>query len=513
MMSEQIENSKRIAKNTVVLYIRMLLLLFISFFTSRVILQSLGVVDYGIYNVVGGVVAMFSFFNAALSGATSRFLTFELGSGNFNKLKRTFQSSLYIHVFLAVLIAILLETVGLWFVYNKLVLPTNRFEAALIVYHISVCTLFLNIMQVPFSASITSHEKMTAFAYIGIYDAIMKLFVAYLLFVATTDRLILYSSLLALSSLSVNAIYVYYCMKHFPECTLSIRYEKEITKPMISFSSWDLIGSLSVIVRGQGTNILQNTFFGPVVNASTGVANTVLNAIMGFTDNFLTAVRPQIVKQYAAGNYDMFETLTVNSARYSYLLLLFFTIPLLFEAEFAMNIWLTEVPQFAVLFCQLSIVNNWVSIMFRPTIAAVSATGYIKRLSIYNGLTYMLVIPIAYVMFRLGFSPATPFVLNIILLALGHSIFTMTTLKRYAPFFNIRRFYLQVCLHGLFLTMLVAILPGIIHYLMPYGFGRFVVVCTASVIWGLLIIFFIGINKNERIILIGYAKRKVLKSL
>ena len=506
-------NNKRIVKNTAVLYVRMFVLLFISFYTSRVILESLGVVDYGIYNVVGGVVAMFSFFNATLSGATSRFLTYELGTGNFEKLKSTFQSSLFIHILLSIIIVILLETIGLWFVYNKLVLPSDRFEAALIVYQISVFTLVLSIMQVPFNASITSHEKMTAFAYIGIYDAIMKLLIAYLLFVATIDRLVLYASLLALSSLSVNAIYVYYCFKHFPECDFLVKYEKNITKPMLSYSSWDLIGNMSVVVRGQGTNILQNTFFGPVVNASTGVANTVLNAIMGFADNFLVAVRPQIVKQYAEGNYDTYESLTVNSARYSYLMLLFVTYPLLFEAEFVMNIWLKEVPPYAVLFCQLSIINNWISIMFRPTLAAVGATGKIKRLSIYNGLTYMLVIPLAYCMLRLGYGPATPFVLNIILLVLGHAIFTMSTLKRYAPFFNIRRFYLQVCLYGIILSCLIGFLPGVMHYVMPYGVHRFALVCITSVIWGAFIVFFIGLNRNERQLLVGYVKRKIFKSL
>lgn len=504
-------NNKRIVKNTAFLYVRMLLLLFISFFSSRVILQSLGVMDYGIYNVVGGVVTMLSFFNTALSGATSRFLTFELGTGNIDKLKRTFQTSLFIHILLVIIIVVLLETVGLWFVCNKLVLPDERLNVAIIVYQISVFTLVLGIMQVPFSASITSHEKMNAFAYIGIYDAVMKLLIAYLLFIATTDKLVLYALLIALSSLSVSVIYAYYCVKNFPECRLQIKYNKAIFKPMVSYSSWDLIGSMSVIVRGQGTNILQNTFFGPIVNASTGVANTVLNAIMGFTDNFLVAVRPQIVKQYAMGNYDMFESLTVNTARYSYLLLLFTSIPLMFEAEFAMNIWLSEVPQFAVLFCQLSIVNNWVSIMFRPTITAVGATGKIKRLSIYNGLTYMLVIPIAYVMLCMGTGPATPFVLNIILLAIGHSVFSMTTLKKYAPFFNIKRFYIQVCLYGAFLTLLISLVPGIIHYLMPYGICRFFAVCISSIIWGFIIVYYVGINNEERKMLDAFVERKFFK--
>lgn len=506
-------NNDRIVKNTAALYVRMFVLLFISFFTSRVILESLGVIDYGIYNVVGGVVAMFSFFNAALSGATSRFLTFELGTGNFEKLRRTFQSSLFIHVLLSIVIVFLLETVGLWFVYNKLVLPPERLQSALIVFHISVLTLVFGIMQVPFNASITSHEKMAAFAYIGIYDAIMKLLVAYLLYIVRTDRLVLYAFLLALSSLSVNAVYVYYCFKHFPECSFSVKYDKEITMPMLKFSGWDLYGNFSVMVRSQGLNVLQNLYFGPIVNSSTAVANTVLNALMGFTDNFLTAIRPQIIKQYAAKQYDYFQNIVINSSKYSYYLLLFTTLPLLIEAEYAMGVWLKEVPQYAVIFCQLSIINNWISILYRSIVISISATGQVKRISIINGTIYLLVLPVSYIMLEIGFGPTIPFILNIIFLFIGHTVFSMITIKKLIPFFSLQSFYRSVLFRCTIISSIAISLPLLLHEILSYGFLRFIVVCITSLVWAAITIYIIGMNSSERKTLINFVKNKIFNNI
>lgn len=506
----QSENNKRIVKNTAFLYIRMLILLFISFFTSRVILQSLGVIDYGIYNVVGGVVAMFSFFNAALSGATGRFLSYELGIGNKEKLKNTFQSAVAIHVFVGILITILIESIGFWYVKNKLNVPIDRLNAAIIVFHISAITCFLNIIQVPFNASITSHEKMSAFAYISILDAIMKLGIAYLIFMFVGDKLIMYAVLLMCSTIIINLIYIIYCKKNFEECSISLQFNKSIVFPMLKFSAWDLYGNLSVMVRSQGLNILQNYFFGPVVNASTAVANTVLNAIMGFTDNFLTAVRPQIIKQYATKQYEAFQKLVFNSSRYSYFLLLITTVPLLIEAEYVMGLWLKEVPQYAVIFCQLSIINNWISILFRSVVISINATGQVKQISIINGTIYILVLPVSYIMLKLGYGPVIPFVLNILFLFIGHTIFTMLIVKRIMPFFKIKLFFLNVMFKCLMVTVVSIILPFCIHILMEDGFFRFLIVCILSVLWSFGLIYFWGIDGDERTVLHNFIKTKSL---
>lgn len=498
-MENKISNNKRIAKNTAFLYMRMLIILFISFFTSRVILQSLGVVDYGIYNVVGGVVAMFSFFNAALSGATGRFLSYEIGVGNKEKLRKTFQTALTIHILIGLLIVVLIETIGLWYVKNKLNVPIDRLDSAVIVFHISALTCFLNIIQVPFNASITSHEKMSAFAYISILDALMKLSIAYLLYMFCGDRLILYAILLMSSIIIVNFIYIVYCKKKFKECSFSFQIDKSIMLPMLKFSGWDLYGNLSVMVRSQGLNILQNYFFGPIVNASTAVANTVLNAIMGFTDNFLIAVRPQIVKQYATQQYESFQKLVFNSSRYSYFLLLLTTLPLLIEAQYVMELWLKEVPQYAVVFCQLSIINNWISILFRSVVISVNATGQVKQISLINGTIYILVLPISYIMLKQGYGPTLPFILNIIFLFIGHTFFTMfIVVKRIMPFFKIGSFFKGVLFKCLIVTLMSIPIPILFHILMSDGFFRFIIVGFISLLWAAFVIYYFGIEGEDR---------------
>lgn len=511
MSTQTQDNNKRIAKNTAFLYARMLLMLFISFFTSRVILQSLGVVDYGIYNVVGGIVAMFSFFNATLSGATNRFLSFELGIGNSERLKKTFSSALTIHILLGIFVVLLLETVGLWFVYNKLNVPIERLNAAIIVYHISAFTCLLNIVQVPYNASITSHEKMSAFAYISIWDAVVKLMVAYAIYSFGGDRLVLYAVLFMLATIITNAIYLLYCRKNFVECHFKLSFDRTIALPMLKFSGWDLYGNLSVMVRSQGLNVLQNLFFGPIVNAATAVANTVLGAIMGFTDNFLAAVRPQIIKQYAAKQYDSFQRLVLNSSKYSFFLLLTTTLPILIETEFAMNIWLKKVPDYAVIFCQLSIINNWVSILYRSIVISITATGDVKRISIINGTTYLAVLPASYIMLKMGFGPTIPFILNIIFLLIGHTIFSMMTIKKLIPFFDVMMFFKDVLFKSAIVASICSVVPILLHDVLPIGFMRFIIVCISSVMWSCIVLYTIGIGQGERQKVNNIIKYKLLK--
>ncbi len=486
-------------------------MLFISFFTSRVILQSLGVVDYGIYNIVGGIVSLFIFFNTALSSATGRFLSYEIGRGDKDRLIKTFASSFVIHFCIGVILVVLIETIGLWYVKHKLNVPLERFDAAIIVYHISAFTCFLNIIQVPFNASITSHEKMSTFAYISILDALMKLGIAYALYMFGGDRLVLYAFLLMCSVILINLIYIIYCKRNFEECRFSFRMDKTIALPILRFSGWDLYGNLSVMIRSQGLNVLQNYFFGPIINASTAVANTVLNAIMGFTDNFLVAVRPQIIKQYATRQYDSFQNLVFNSSKYSFYLLLLTTLPLLIEANFAMDLWLKEVPQYAVIFCQLSIINNWISILFRSVVIAINATGQIKQISFINGTIYILVLPVSYVMLRMGFGPTIPFILNILFLLLGHTIFSMIVVKKLMPFFEVRRFFREVLLKCSLITLLSVSVPLLLHMLLQEGGARFFVVCSCSVLWTLLVLWSIGISKEERLRLINLVCNKLLK--
>ncbi|WP_163221693.1 MATE family efflux transporter [Bacteroides sp. 214] len=483
--------------------------MFIAFFTSRVVLQSLGIMDYGIYNVVGGLVAMFSFFNSTLSGATTRFLTYELGAGNKDKLANVFRTSFWIHFALGLLIIVLAETIGLWFVYNKLNVPISRFDTTLVVYQLSIVTFFFNILQVPLSASIIAHERMTFFAYIGVFDSLIKLIIAYSLFMSSCDRLILYAFLLFLASLLTIVIHLVYCLNNFEECKFSFRVDKGVAKPMLVYSGWDLYGNFSVMVRSHGLNILQNIFFGPIVNAATGIANTVLNAVMGFAENFLTAIRPQIIKQYASKNYTSFLKLIFNSSRYSFLLLLFTTLPLLIEAEFLLNVWLDKVPEYAVVFVQLSLINNWVSILYRPIVISISATGRVKAISLINGTIYILVLPLSYVLLKMGYGPTTPFILNILLVFFGHTIFTMKIVKKQIPFFDITSFFFKVVLPSFYIFILIVPLPIFLHCYLNSGWLRFIIVVLTSILVTSFIIYNVALDKEEKNILIEYVCRKL----
>lgn len=508
-MSQDQSSNKRIAKNTLMLYIRMLISMLVGLYTSRVVLHTLGVIDYGICGVVGGVVSMMGFLNASMSGATSRFISFELGKGNKLRVQETFSSAMVLHIVIALVIVLLAETVGLWFLCNKLVIPAERMYAANWVYQCSVISAAIGITQTPYTAVIMSREKMDIYAYLELLNVILKLVIVYILVICDYDKLKLYSLLTLAVSALIAVLYRVYCVRHYEESHFTWVLKKEYLKPMTTYSGWDLYGNLSVMVRGQGMNILQNTFFGPIVNASSTVANTVMGAVMGFTENFLTAVRPQIVKQYAAEKCESFQQLVINSSRYSFLLIIFTTLPLLVEADCVMNMWLKEVPQYAVIFCQLTIINNWISVLFRPVVISVDATGNVKLISFINGTIYISVLPISYFLLKNGFGPTTPFVLNIVLLLLGHSLFSMMALHRYIPYFDIKKFYTKAIITSFLLAGVIIPVPILVHSFLPDGLLRLISVCTASVVWSLIVIFFWGMNRTERKVAIGYIRTKI----
>ena len=313
-MTNSSSNNKRIAKNTLLLYIRMLFLMVVSLYTSRVVLNALGVEDFGIYNVVGGVVAMFSMLSGSLSAAITRFITYELGTGNKENLKKIFSSSVTIQIGLAVLIALLAEAVGVWFLNVKMNIPDARMVAANWVFQFSILTFAINLISVPYNASIIAHERMSAFAYISILEAIGKLAIAFLITVSPMDRLIFYSLLMCAVALLVRLVYGYYCKKHFEECTYHFLWDKELLKRMFGFAGWNFIGASSAVLRDQGGNVVINLFCGPVVNAARGIASQVNTAVHGFVSNFMTALNPQITKSYASGNRDYMMTLIFQGA-------------------------------------------------------------------------------------------------------------------------------------------------------------------------------------------------------
>lgn len=408
----QSANNKRIAKNTIFLYMRMLLILVVSLYTSRVVLQTLGVEDYGLYNVVGSIVAMFSFISAAMGNSTQRFITVELGGDNTDKLNKVFSTAILIHIGLAIIILMLAESVGLWFLYNKMVVPDNRFSAVFWVFQFSILSCMVSVVTVPYNMLIIAHEKMSAFAFISVVDVILKLLIVYLIQIIPYDKLILYALFILLVLIMDCCIYIIYCFRNFPESRYMTIKRSGLFKEMTSFAGWSLIGNLAYIGYTQGLNILLNIFFGPMVNAARGVAVQVQTAIKGFVTNFQTAVNPQITKSYANSDFNRLNTLIFTSSKMSFYLMLFLCLPIFIEAEFILSIWLKNVPDYTVTFLRLILLVSLIEPLATPIGIANNATGKIRRYQICEGGLLLLICPISYIFLKLGYPAKTVFIVQ-----------------------------------------------------------------------------------------------------
>lgn len=399
-MQDTTSNNKRIAKNTIMLYIRMFISMVVGLYTSRVVLATLGVEDYGIYGVVGGVVAMMGFLNASMSGATSRFLTFELGRGDKDRLAKTFSSALIVHIAIAIIVFILAETVGLWFLCNKLNIPEGRMEAAHWVYQFSILATMLSITQVPYNATIIAHEKMDVYAYMEILNVTLKLLIVYLLCIGNFDKLILYASLMLAVSILIMMVYRIYAIRHFPEAHFHWIWDKTYLRPLLSFSGWDLYGNACVIARQQGTNFLINIFYGVVFNAASGIATTVQGTISGLAFNIILAFRPQIIKQYAKGNVEDMSKLVGNAVCFTTILFGCMSIPLILETHYIMKAWLGVIPEKSEIFCQILLIASFLGLLNNIWNTCIHATGKIKEISIFSGTFFLISLPIIYVVFQ-----------------------------------------------------------------------------------------------------------------
>ena len=384
------DNNKRIAKNTIILYLRMIVVMFITLFTSRVILKALGVDDFGIYNVVGGVVTMMAVVNNAMAVSTQRYLTFELGKGDMQQFKKVFSTCMTIYIALAILLLILAETVGLWFVNTKLVIATDRLYAANVVYQFAIFSSICAMIQIPYNAAIISHEKMDAFAYIGIVEAAMKLTIAYVLFISPIDKLSLYGGLTFISSFAIIMTYRMYCVKKFKETQYSFMWDKALTKQLISYSGWNLFGALSGVAKGQGLNFLINIYFGPSVNAARGIAYQLNHAITMLFSNFYTAVRPQITKYYAQNNLCEMYNLIYCSSKLSFLLIMVCSLPLIIEAPTIIQLWLGQTPDYVVIFVRIIVLISAIDAMSTPLMTAIHATGDIKLYQFTVGMIMIM---------------------------------------------------------------------------------------------------------------------------
>ena len=492
------DDNKRIAKNTLFLYSRMIFSLVISFYTSRLILETLGVENYGIYNIVAGVIVMFGFLNASMSGATSRFLTFELGKGTKESLFKTFTAALSVHFIIAGIILLLAETVGLWWLNNKIVINQDKLFAAQWVYQFSVISAIISIILVPFYAMIIAHEKMNISAILEVVNSLLKLGVTILLIFVNYDKLILYSFLLLCVAVIIAIAYIICCLRILKNYKYKLEWDKTIIYPMLNFSAWDLYGNVSVIAKTQGVNMLLNSFFGVFLNAAYGIANQVQGAITSFSSSFLSAVQPQIVKYFASGELNRMRNLMNNATKLAFILIFLLELPFILECNFILHIWLKEVPNYALKFTQLNLVSNIIYVVSAPMLFAIHATGRIKSFSFISGTIYLMVLPFSYVFFKMGFSPIIPYILNVIMMIIYY--FSITIVLQYLlPQLS----YKFISLKNLFLCLIAVFFGSVIqiylHYLLTEGWIRLLLVCFLSMLLIPISGYFILFDKSMRV--------------
>lgn len=492
------ENTKRIAKNTLMLYVRMLFSMLVSLYTSRVVLNTLGVEDYGIYNVVGGFVAMFSLISNSLSASVSRFLTFELGRGDMERLKETFSTSLMIHLALAGIVFLLAESIGIWFLNTQMTIPEERLYAANWVFQASIISFMFGLCSVPYNASIASHERMSAFAYIGMLDVVLRLLIV--LFIAYSpfsfDRLIVYSLLLVAVGMSLQCIYLWYCRKHFEECRFKLHFDKSYWKEMSAFAGWNFIGATSGLLKDQGINVLLNLFLGPIVNAARGISVSVNTAVSGFSGNFMAAINPQITKSYASGDRGYMFSLVERGARFSFYIILLFALPIIFETDFILTLWLKHYPDHTVNFVRLILLLSLCEILSNTLVTLQLATGKIRNYQLAVGGMQLMNFPVSYICLKIGLPPESTFIVAI-LISLSCLCLRLVFLRGMVGL-PVRCFLRNVCCNVMLVLVIASILPSLLCFNLQEGWGRFSIVVAVSLVCVALTVYFIGCNAIER---------------
>lgn len=497
-MTSHAENTKRIAKNTLMLYVRMLFGMLVSLYTSRVVLNTLGVEDYGIYNVVGGFVAMFSLISNSLSSSISRFLTFELGKGDKKRLNEVFSTSMYFQLVLAILIFCITESFGVWFLNTQLTIPTGRLYAANWVFQASILSFILGLLSTPYNASIVSHERMNVFAYIGVLDTMLRLLIV--LFIAYApwdfDRLIVYAFLLVAVSVFLQYIYFNYCRKHFDECHFTLHFNKECWKEMSAFAGWNFFGCAAGLFKEHGVNILLNIFYGPVLNTARGIANSINMAVNAFAGNFMTALKPQITKYYASGDNGYMFSLVERGSRFSFYIILLLALPVLFETDFILKLWLKQYPEHTVSFVRLILLLSLCDILSNTLITLQSATGKIRNYQLVVGGILFMNFPFSYICLKMYCPPE-----SILIVAILISIFTLLLrllFLRNMVGLSIKKYLWHVCVNVLLVTIIASIFPILMYYNMDYGWLRFICMFLICLVNVSLSVYFVGCSKQER---------------
>lgn len=503
-MTDISQNNKRIAKNTLFLYFRMFLIMGVSLYTSRVVLQVLGVKDYGLYNVIGGIIAMFGLLNSSMATATQRYLTYESGTQDTIRLQNVFGISKSIHLLIAVIIVLLGETVGLWFFYNKMNIPAIRLDACMWVYQLSIMSAVVMIVSVPYNAAIIAHERMSAFAYISILDVVLRLALVYILYLSNYDRLKVYAILMFLTQLTLRAIYSWYCTRHFDECRARCCLERGLFKEMLSFAGWSVWGNCAVLFQGQGLNLLLNMFFSPVVNAARAIAVQVQYGVNQFCNSLQSAINPQITKSYASGDIDYMSRLIYRSSKFSFLLLWVIILPVYINAEAILQLWLGTVPDYTTIFVKIMLVSILVESLSNPLVVAVSATGRIRRFEIVVSCIIMATLPVSYLFLKLGASPESVFYISLV-----SSSLALCSRFHYSRKYGLIAFkeYLRKVVLKLLQVLIISLcVSNLCSLLFDHTILLMIISCIVYAILAVISAFIVGLDNNER----DFIRNKIL---
>lgn len=503
-------NNQRIAKNTILLYMRTMFVMIVSLYTSRVILQVLGVEDYGVYQVVGGMVAMFAVVSTALSTAISRYITYEIGTGNINRLKKVFSTSIVVQIVISLIVLLLAEVIGLWFMNSKMQIPDGRMGAAYWVLHCSLISFLISLLSVPYNASIIAHEHMKAFAYVSILDVLLKLGICYVIKFSPIDRLVLYAILMVILAAIIRFVYIIYCHRHFEETRVKISFDKKIFGEMFGFAGWSFFTNTISIFNNQGINMLINVFFGVTFNAARGIANQVENAVCQFVNNFTTAVNPQITKSYAAGDYDGMHLLVCRGAKFSYFMMLIMALPIICEADQLIHLWLVEVPSRAVVLVQLSLILGLLDSIGYSGYTACLATGRIKAYALVMSSITILEFPLSWIAFELGGAVEISYYIYIAIKVIV-LIVRMFLLRKMVGLPIIM--YLKNVFSPVIITTFVSLIPSIIVlHLMSESLIRLIVSIIVGVSFTGIFSLLIGMTRGERTVVLNKIRTYIVKS-
>lgn len=501
MAENKYKNPQKIVKNTAYLYTRMFIMLVISLYTSRLVLRELGITDYGLYNVIGGLITIFSFINNSMAQASQRFITYELGKDRPQNLREVFSTCVYIHLLIAILIVVLGETVGLWYVYNVAVIPSERFTAALWVYHCSIIVSCTSVITVPYNALIIGHEHMSAFAYLTIIETVLKLVIVYLLMVLPFDNLIAYGILMALLSILMRLFYGVYASRTFPESKLTHKINRTYLHSMGGYAGWSLWGSIAAAGYQQGLNLLINAFFNPAVNAARGVAVTVQAVIKNFSSNFQVAVNPQITKSYAAGDLNYMHELIYRGSLFSFFLYFVFALPVMLEINTLLTLWLVDVPQYTSIFIRILLLISAIEVLASPLNVSAQATGKIKTYEVTISIFLLLIVPIAYVVLLIWPKPENIFWVFLLQSSLAHIARIILLRKKIG--LSARLYVKSVILKLASVTIIAAIVPFVIHLSVSNEIIRLICVGLTCLIVSPGIVFLLGLSKQEKKVVVS----------